>query len=165
MSRRSARTAPNGFSLVELMVVLFLMGLLAAAVVISQPGDESKLSDEAGRLAARTSAARDLAITGATPVALIVSDAGYYFEKRVAGQWQPLAEGRMAQTGWSKGTTATQDGAAVSATDPQLGSRSRIVFDSVGLASGDAAVRLQRGGRALTVRIARDGQVRVDAAQ
>lgn len=137
------------------MVVLFLIGLLAAVVVVSLPGDESKLRAEAERLAARTSAARDEAITAATPVALVLSDAGYYFEKRVAGQWQPLAEGRMGQTGWGEGTTAVQEGG-------QSG-RSRIVFDPVGLASGDAAVRLSRNGRVLVVRIARDGQVRIDA--
>lgn len=151
----------NGFSLVEMMVVLFLMGLLATAVVISMPGDERKLRTEAERLAARTVAARDEAVTGATSVALVVSDAGYYFERRVDGQWQPLEQGRQGLSAWDKGTTARQESAAGDAASP---GRSRIVFDPVGLASGDATVRLARGSGALAVRIARDGKVSVDAA-
>lgn len=157
----------NGFSLVEMMVVLFLMGLLAAAVVVSMPGDESKLRREAERLAARTVAARDEAITGSTSVALVVSDAGYYFERRENSQWQPLERGQLGLTAWDKGTTATQDGAAQ--TEPSPGAaarpgRARIVFDPVGLASGDAAVRLTRGSGRLMVRISRDGKVSVDAS-
>lgn len=167
MPAPSLRPARNGFSLVEMMVVLFIMGLLAAAVVVTMPGGERALRGEADKLAARTSAARDEAITGAVPVALVVSDAGYYFEKRVGGQWQPFEEGRLGLTSWAKGTTASQEGLAAS---NQAGAgqaqqaRSRIVFDPVGLASGDAAVRLAHGGGALVVRIARDGRVRVDAA-
>ena len=43
----------NGFSLVEMMVVVFIMGLLATAVVMTLPGSERKLRDEAERFAAR----------------------------------------------------------------------------------------------------------------
>ena len=44
----------NGFSLVEMMVVLFVMGLLAAAVVLTLPGDGRALREEGERFAART---------------------------------------------------------------------------------------------------------------
>lgn len=145
--------------MVELMVVLLIMGLLAAAVVVTMPGDERALRTEADRFAARTLAARDEAITGAVPVALVVSQAGYYFEQRQAGQWQAFPEGRLGLTGWARGTTAAQ----VAASGQEAG-RSRIVFDPVGLASSDAAVRLAHGKAALLVRIGRDGKVRVDAA-
>lgn len=163
--------SPSGFSLVEMMVVLFLMGLLAATVVISMPGDERALRVEAEKFAARTVAARDEAITGAVPVALVVSDAGYYFEKRADGQWQPFAEGRLGLTGWAEGTTASLAGTTATNAAPEPGAtatpagRSRIVFDSVGLASGDATVRLAHGSSMLGVRIARDGKVRLDAAK
>ena len=39
----------NGFSLVEMMVVLAIMGLLATAAVLTIPGDEAKLRREAER--------------------------------------------------------------------------------------------------------------------
>ncbi|OYW47444.1 MAG: type II secretion system protein GspH [Novosphingobium sp. 12-63-9] len=143
----------NGFSLVEIMVVLLVMGLLATVAVLSMPGDEARLRNEAERLAARTMAARDEAITGAAPVALVLGNAGYYFERRVDGAWQPVPGRGFDLTAWNDGTSAAVAGRSA---------RSRIVFDSLGLASSDAAVRLARGKGGLTVRIARDGRVRID---
>lgn len=170
---QSSRLIPspprNGFSLVEVLVVLLVMGLLASVAVMTLPGDERRLRDEAERFAARVLAARDEAIVGATPVSLVVGSAGYYFERRVEGRWQPIAEGRLDQTGWTEGTVVGDLGAATgTGTSTQQsaveGGRSRIVFDTLGLASGDATVRMTRGARALTVRIARDGRVSIDDA-
>jgi prepilin-type N-terminal cleavage/methylation domain-containing protein len=64
MARRRLPLAPSigrrsGFSLVEMLVVLFVIGLLASVVVLSMPGDERILRNEAERFAARTIAARD----------------------------------------------------------------------------------------------------------
>ncbi|MET0251391.1 MAG: GspH/FimT family pseudopilin [Novosphingobium sp.] len=156
MTARSFRPPANGFSLVELMVVLFIMGLLAATVVLALPPGEASLRRDAERFAARTAAARDQAVIGARPVALVVGSAGYYFEARAGGGWQPLDQAGLVP--WGEGVSASIGAAARG--DSQ---RERLVFDPVGLASGDAAVRLSRGGRAMTVRIARDGTVRLDA--
>jgi general secretion pathway protein H len=148
----------GGFSLVELMVVLFLMGLLAAAVTLAMPGEGGALRDEAQRFAARTVAARDEAIGGARPVALVVGGAGYYFERRIDAGWQPLDPTRFGLVSWKEGTAASVTGGA------EAGGmeRQRLVFDPVGLASSEARVRLARGGSAMVVRIARDGSVAVD---
>ena len=143
----------NGFSLVEMMVVLFIIGLLAGVVVMAMPGDAQMLRGEAERFAARTIAARDEAITAAAPVALVVSNAGYYFEQRGEGQWLPLDGAGTGPATWERGTAATVTGSG----------RTRIVFDPVGLASGELTVRLARGTAAQAVGIARDGKVRVDA--
>lgn len=132
-----------------MMVVLMIMGLLASVAVLSLPGDERKLRTEAERFAARTSAARDEAIVGARPVSLVVSDKGYYFEQRSQGQWQPLPGRGFDLTAWDDATTVAAG-------------RQRIVFDTLGLASSEAAVRLERGGRALAVRLRRDGKVALD---
>lgn len=139
----------NGFSLVEMMVVLAIMGLLATAAVLTMPGDEAKLRREAERFAARTLAARDEAITGARAISLVVSGSGYYFERRNDGQWQPLPGRGFDLTGWNEGTQASTG-------------RQRVVFDSLGLASSDAAVRFDRADRTLVVRIHRDGKVTLD---
>ncbi|MEO0032207.1 MAG: type secretion system protein GspH [Pseudomonadota bacterium] len=140
----------DGFSLVEMMVVLFVMGLLAGVAVMTMPGDERTLRTDAERMAARTIAARDDAIVAAVPVALVVGSAGYYFEQRTDGQWRPLPGFDL--TGWARGTQASVGQG-----------RSRIVFDSLGLASSEATVRLARGTAHAVVRIGRDGQVRLDA--
>jgi general secretion pathway protein H len=76
VSQPEAGLGESGFSLVELMVVLFVLGLLATVAVLSIPGDSRVLRDEAERFAARTVAARDEAISGGRPVALVVSRAG-----------------------------------------------------------------------------------------
>ena len=148
----------NGFSLVELMVVLFVMGLLAAAVVLTLPGDGRALRDEAERFAAR-----DEAISGARPVALVVGSAGYYFERRIDAGWQPLDPSRFGLVAWKPGTAAQVSGGAGEA-GANATQRQRLVFDPVGLASSEARVRLAHGTRALAVRIARDGTVTLDAA-
>ena len=146
------------------MVVLFVMGLLASVVVLSLPDEGRTLRDEAERFAARTVAARDEAIAGARPVAVVVGRAGYYFEQRRDRGWQPLAPGRFGLVGWKPGTTASVLGGLTETTAGAAPERQRIVFDPVGLASSEARVRLGRGDRALTVSVARDGSVKLDAS-
>ena len=153
------------------MVVLFVMGLLAGVVVLSLPGDARVLRDEAERFAARTVAARDEAISGARPVAVVVGRAGYYFEQRRDGAWLPLDPGRFGLVAWKDGTAASVSGAPTEkggAEGAQPGSpatpeRQRLVFDPVGLAGSEARVRLARGKDALAVSVARDGTVKLDA--
>lgn len=160
-----AQPLRNGFSLVELMVVVFVMGLLAGVVVLSLPGDQRALRDEAERFAARTLAARDEAIGGARPVALVVGGAGYYFERRIDAGWQPLDPSRFGLVAWKPGTAAVLSGGTSEAA--QAGApaqRQRLVFDPVGLASSEARVRISRGNQAMAVRIARDGSVKLDAS-
>ncbi|OYX64186.1 MAG: type II secretion system protein GspH [Novosphingobium sp. 32-60-15] len=144
------RPKRNGFSLVEMMVVLMVMGLLAGVAVLTLPGDERKLRGEAERFAARTLAARDEAIIGARPISVVVSEQGYYFERRSDGRWQALPGRGFDLMPWDNATTVSAG-------------RQRIVFDSLGLASSDAAVRLGRGDQALVVQIRRDGKVTLDA--
>jgi len=152
----------NGFSLVELMVVLFVMGLLASVVVLSMSDEGRALRDEAERFAARTVAARDAAISGARPVAVVVGRAGYYFEQRRDGGWQPLAPERFGLVAWEPGTSASVVGGVGEAAAGAAPERQRVVFDPVGLASSEARVRLSQGSRALTVSVARDGTVKLD---
>lgn len=144
------RPKRNGFSLVEMMVVLMVMGLLAGVAVLTLPGDERKLRGEAERFAARTLAARDEAIIGARPISVVVSEQGYYFERRSDGRWQALPGRGFDLMPWDNATTVSAG-------------RQRIVFDSLGLASSNAAVRLGRGDKALVVQIRRDGKVTLDA--
>ena len=153
----------GGFSLVELLVVVFVMGLLAGAVVLSLPGDARVLRDEAERFAARTVAARDEAITGARPVALVVGTAGYYFEARTDRSWQPLDPTRFGAVSWQEGTSASVIGGSGEGATPGAAERQRLVFDPVGLASSEGRIALRRGSGTQSVRIARDGTVRLDA--
>ncbi|MFC4295046.1 GspH/FimT family pseudopilin [Novosphingobium tardum] len=158
-SQPEAGLGESGFSLVELMVVLFVMGLLATVAVLSIPGDSRVLRDEAERFAARTVAARDEAISGGRPVALVVSGAGYYFERRGVQSWEPLDPQRFGIVDWKAGTRAALGGGTDAA------QRQRVVFDPVGLSSTEARVMLSRGSGKLAVNIARDGTVALDGAR
>ena len=80
----------NGFTLIELMVVLFIIGLVAGAVVLSLPGDSAALSEDADRFAARVAAARDEAVVSARPIAVWIAPSGYGFDTRQDRQWVPL---------------------------------------------------------------------------
>ena len=139
------RRGESGFTLVELMVVLVIIGLAATAVVLAMPESGGSLESEAERFAARAKAARDSAIVEARPVALQVDSGGYVVSRRRGGEWRAGPR----QT-WSEGTQAETSGAL------QGGTR----FDSTGLAE-PLSLALRRRGREVAVDIGADGSVRV----
>ena len=58
----SRPAAEGGFTLVELMVVLTVIGLASAAAVLAMPDPRGRLVDEGARFAARVRAAQDSAV-------------------------------------------------------------------------------------------------------
>ena len=133
---------PNGFTLVELLVVLTIMGLMSAAVVLSMPGEAAELRQEADAFAARATAAQEQAVIASRAVSLRVDGGGYAFERRSGGEWQAMAAYR-----WREGTNVQPRSA-------------RIGFDPAGL-SDPARLLLERGDESLAVDIAGDGSVHV----
>jgi general secretion pathway protein H len=139
------RNRRNGFTLVELMVVLVIIGLAATAVVLAVPERGGSLLAEAERFAARAKAARDAAIVEARPIALTIDAGGYAFARRRGGEWRP-----GPRHDWGEGTVAETSGAPATGTH----------FDSTGLAE-PLTLTLRRGDREAAVRIGADGNVRV----
>jgi general secretion pathway protein H len=83
----SATGTKAGFTLVEMLVVLVIMGLLSSAVVLTMPVGGGSLRDDARALAAKAQlAAQESIITGA-PTGLLVTPEGYAFYRLQAGQW------------------------------------------------------------------------------
>ena len=143
------RPAPNGFTLVEMLVVIFLLGLASAAVVLMLPGGDSTVRSDAERLAARIAAARDEAVMQARPVAVWTRASGYGFEQRFDGQWRAHPDTAFKDRNFDNGTRIM--GAA----------QSRILFDATGLPSSPAKIELTNGeGRSL-VSISASGEVAV----
>ncbi|HYI63746.1 MAG TPA: GspH/FimT family pseudopilin [Allosphingosinicella sp.] len=140
------RRRAEGFTLVELMVVIVIIGLAAAAVVLAMPEQGGSLRSEAVRFAARAKAARDTAILESRTVAVRIGPAGYAVARRARGEWRTDADYE-----WAEGTTPEIAGAGGGS----------LRFDPTGLAQ-PAAVVLRRGERRAVIEIGGDGGVRVE---
>lgn len=143
-------SAQRGFTLVELMVVVTIIGLASAAAVLAMPDPRGRLADEGTRFAARVRAAQDSAIIEARPVSVWVTPAGYGFDRWQAGGWRAVDEKPLRVARWADGTSAA------------VTSRVRLSFDATGMADRAIDVPLRRDRARVTVSIGADGEVRVD---
>jgi general secretion pathway protein H len=140
----------NGFTLVELLIVLTIIGLMSAAVVLAIPEGGGSLIDEAERFAARAQAAQERAVLDARPVAIRMTSAGYGFDTREKNEWSPLDHMPFRDQPWRDGTSAgLGDGAQ------------RIVFDTVGMSEQPVQLRLVRDDEQVLIVIGVEGKVRV----
>ncbi len=143
------RPEANGFTLVEMLVVIFLLGLASAAVVLMLPGGDSTVRNDAERLAARIAAARDEAVMQARPVAVWTRASGYGFEQRFDGQWRTHPDATFKARNFDDGTRIA--GAA----------QKRILFDATGLPSSPAEIDLVNGEGRSRVSVSASGEVAV----
>ena len=144
----------NGFTLVELMVVIAVMALMAGAVVVTTGGSGSGPSAATTRFASRLAAARDEAVVSGRPISAWVTPSGYGFERYHGGAWQPMSAKPFEGDNWQPGT--------VVASPASGGARASVRFDSLGLADGPATFARTRDGRTARVRVAANGDVTVE---
>jgi len=145
----AGRASRAGFTLVELLMTVAIIGLAAGAVVLSVPDPRPSVAQEAERLAARLTRAREEAVLSNRPVAVETMPGGYAFSSFDGANWSPLDDGPFGTERWG-------DGVSVSPADPV-----RVVFDPTGVAE-PATLTLSRDGRARTVMINGAGEVTVD---
>ncbi|MDP2117619.1 MAG: GspH/FimT family pseudopilin [Brevundimonas sp.] len=140
----------EGFTLVELLMVVAIIGLAAGAVALSVPDPRPSAAAEAERFAARLIRAREESILTNRPVAVEATPAGYGFSVFDGADWSTLDEGPFGPETWSPGTTVEPSGAPV-----------RVVFDSTGVAE-PATVILSRDRNSRTVTVDGAGEVSID---
>jgi general secretion pathway protein H len=140
-----------GFTLVELMVVLTIIGFISAAVVLAIPDPRGRVVEDADRFAARVAAARDEAVVTSRPMGVWVSAAGYGFQRREGRTWVPMEDKPFVTANWKAGTRALvgKDG------------RQQIGFDGTGLPTDPMTVTLAREGERISVTVDMAGKVAV----
>uniref|UniRef100_S0DEV5 Putative general secretion pathway protein H n=1 Tax=termite gut metagenome TaxID=433724 RepID=S0DEV5_9ZZZZ len=146
------RKTERGFTLIELMVVITIIGLASAAVVLAMPDPRGQLADQADRFAARVRVVHDTAILDGRTTSVWVAPGGYGFDLRTRDGWQPMPDRALRVAQWGAGTKPAL---------PREG-RQRVIFDSTGLADQPLDLRLDRDSASATVHIAADGEVHVD---
>lgn len=147
--RPDQRAARAGFTLVELLMTVAIIGLAAGAVVLSVPDARPSVAEDAERFAARLSRAREEAVLSNRPVAVEATAAGYRFSVFDGADWRPLTEGPFGPEPWSEDLSVSPTGAV------------RVVFDPTGVAE-PTALTLSRYGKSARVEIDGAGEVRID---
>lgn len=143
--------ASAGFTLVELMVAILIIGIASAALVLTLPDSQDRPARVADRLAARAVAARDLAIISGRPVRLTADDSGLATTIAAPGGWQFPPDAALARTALPKGLSLTAEPAGP------------VEFDATGLAT-PARLVISGGGAAAAVTIDAGGGVRAGPA-
>lgn len=87
-----SRLRGQGFTLLEVMLVVLLMGLMAAAVTLSIGGgnQQQQLTREAQRFIAVTEAVTDEAVLSGQFVGIVIDKDAYHYVVYVNDKWQPL---------------------------------------------------------------------------
>ncbi len=137
----------SGFTLVELLMVVAIIGLAAGAVVLSVPDPRPSVAEDAERFAARLSRAREEAILSNRPVAVEATPAGYGFTVFDGAAWAALDDGPFGPETWTAGTTVGPSAEAV-----------RTVFDPTGVAE-PMTLTLTRARDSRTITVDGAGEV------
>ena len=143
----SAKGTRAGFTLVELMMTLVVIGLAAGAVVLSMPDPRPAVGETAERFAARLVRAREEAILTNRIVAVSADASGYEVAGFDGAEWIHLT-GPFTRQPWDEGVVAPRRPV-------------RIVFDATGGAE-PAEVPLSRDGRTVAVQVDAAGEVTID---
>jgi general secretion pathway protein H len=143
----------RGFTLVEVLVVLVILGLASSAVLLTLPVGGMSLTTEAQRFTARLIRAQEEAILTNRTVEVRIDAEGYAFDVRRGATREALPEPFARQT-WQDETTVRVEGPA----DAQ-----RLVLDPTGFAT-PATISFFRADGRMAVLLDASGRVTLDDA-
>lgn len=160
----SAAPRGNGFTLVETLVVIAIMGLLAATAVLAWPAGGG-LRDDARTLAARATLAAQESILSGAATGLDVTAAGYAFYRLHDGRWREMEGERVfRRQAWREGVVPVLEREGLRARTPRpapaVPAAPAIVFDPTGLATPFRLTLAENGERIV---VAGDGGGRIAA--
>jgi len=96
----------RGFTLIEILVVVMIIGIVTAVMTVNLPGEDlnKKIKHEALRLIQVGRIALDEAQIQAKEIGLEVSDQGYRFLYLNHGRWLPVSDDKaFAEHAWPRG--------------------------------------------------------------
>jgi general secretion pathway protein H len=157
----NSRARPDaGFTLVEAMTTLMIVGLLAGMVVLVSPGPERKSREAAERLAARSLMAAEESILINRPMALVVTAEGYGFARLEPNGWLNIDDGSpLGFQSWPPGI----EHRVVEPAEPAAHGR-LVRFDPLGGAT-PAEIVVNGGGAWWKVSVAPEGEIRVERGE
>ncbi|MEO7324476.1 MAG: type II secretion system minor pseudopilin GspH [Dokdonella sp.] len=147
----------NGFTLIELLVVVVIIGVLAAALVISIGGStERELSNASDRFQALVGHACNQAELSGREIGISIAADGYTFSRLDRDEWRAFGQdGELRARSWPRGlhVELTRAGRPLQLSIPGRESPQLVCFSSgeltpfdVTLALGDAAARYRIEG-------------------
>jgi len=140
-----ARRSESGFTLVEILMVVFIIGLASGIVIMSLPERASGLQQDAIILQRDIDALASRAVLTGVPHALAFQGRSYEGLSRQSGQWVAL---RGVARELSTGIALRVEGAGT-------GNATHIVFDPTGAPSG-ATLSLTGQGERFDIELTRN---------
>lgn len=92
------RRRSRGFTLLEVLVVMVIIGIVVSFAVLSLKGDEKSLEEEARRLQALIALTGQEAVMQSRELAVEFTPDGYNFITFDGTQWQPLVDDEILRT-------------------------------------------------------------------
>lgn len=146
----------SGFTLIEILVVVVILGVLAAALVLSTAGSgERRLEREAEQLRTLIAYACEQAELRGREIGVSLNRGGYRFSELDRDNWAGFAEGELRPRTWLAGTSAllSRDGHAVEVAEAYPDKPQLLCFSSgeltpfrIELGLGEIAARYRLDG-------------------
>lgn len=93
MMNRDSRFKAKGFTLIEILVVVFVIGIVLTFASLSMNNSDSRvLEEEAKRLMALMRLGSQQAVLESQELAIVFKDQGYEFEQIAENKWLPLQD-------------------------------------------------------------------------